>query len=150
MSTLRNTMSREKDLAIPATMAAVDMAQRYASAFCQSRAIDSHHERVLLLILEELVTNTVTHGRTAEGSEIDVGLSSDGHHIVLCYQDRGVAFDPLRDNEPLDLTQSTRSRAVGGVGWPLIFHYCSDVRYARIGETNRLQLKVPIVELLSA
>ncbi len=133
-------------LVTSATMAAVDKAEAYASAFCRQQEIGPRLERVLLLILEELVTNTVTHGLPPAGSNIDVTLRRDESHISLFYCDRGIAFDPLHDREQPDFTQTMRSRALGGVGWPLIFHYCSDVQYRRRLDVNELELTVPLLE----
>lgn len=131
----------------PATMAGVDEAEAYASEFCKAHQIGSRLERVLLLILEELVTNTVTHGGPVEDSNIDVTLRSDGSHIFLYYRDRGVAFDPMNDRNPPDFSQTMRSRPAGGVGWPLIFHYCGNVLYRRLGDHNDLQLTIPVFEV---
>lgn len=134
-------------LRIPPEMAGVDQAESYASRFCHQHDIGPRLERVLLLILEELVTNTVNHGRPVQGSFIDVTLRSDGFHIFLYYRDRGVPFNPNTDRKEQDFSQTMRSRPVGGVGWPLIFHYCGSVRYRRLGEANDLELMIPVVEL---
>ena len=144
MSSDQDATGAGERLVTPATMAAVDRAEAYASAFCQQRGVAARLQRVLLLILEELVTNTVTHGHPPAGSTIDVTLRRDESHIFLFYRDRGVRFDPLHDREQPDFTQTMRSRPLGGVGWPLIFHYCSDVRYSRRGDVNELELLVPL------
>lgn len=133
-------------LAIPATMAGVDEVESYANAFCQEHQIGSRLGRVLLLILEELVTNTVTHGQAPEESTIDVGLRRDRSHISLSYRDRGIPFDPVKDRKPQDMSQTMRSRPPGGVGWPLIFHYCADVTYRRIDDANVMEMVIPLFE----
>lgn len=134
-------------ITFPADMAGVDGAEAYASAFCQAHRIGARLERVLLLILEELVTNTVTHGHPAQDSIIEVTLRSDGSHIFLFYRDRGIPFDPINDRKPPDFSQTMRSRPVGGVGWPLIFHYCGNVRYRRLRDANDLELTIPVLEV---
>lgn len=147
MSDERGATSTGASLVAAASMSAVDQAEAYAGAFCQEHGIGPRLERVLLLILEELVTNTVTHGRPPKGSSIEVTLRRDGNHIFLYYRDRGSPFDPLTDRHPPDFTQTMRSRPVGGHGWPLIFHYCANVRYRRIGDANDLELAIPALEV---
>ena len=132
-------------LVVPATMAGVDDVEAGVNAFCRNNGIRTRLGRVLLLILEELVTNTVTHGQPPSGSVIDVGLCRDRNHISLSYRDRGIPFDPVKDRKPPDLSQTMRSRPPGGVGWPLIFHYCAEVHYRRVGEANVLELMIPLI-----
>jgi anti-sigma regulatory factor (Ser/Thr protein kinase) len=134
-------------LRIPPEMSGVDQAESYASAFCQQHQIGPRLQRVLLLILEELVANTVNHGQPPQGSFIDVTLRSDGNHIFLYYRDRGIPFNPNTDRKDPDFSATMRSRPVGGVGWPLIFHYCAEVRYRRLGDANDLELTIPALEL---
>jgi serine/threonine-protein kinase RsbW len=147
MSKIAKASVGQSSLSITPTMEGVDEAECYASAFCHGHGIGPRLERVLLLILEELITNTVTHGDPSPESTIDVTLRSDGSHIFLYYRDRGIAFDPINDRKPPDFSQTMRSRPVGGVGWPLIFHYCENVRYRRLRDANDLELTIPGLEV---
>lgn len=144
MGNEQGTSAGQAPIAFPATMAGVDDVDSYAGAFCRTHQISARFQRVLLLILEELVTNTVTHGQPPEGSLIDVGLRRDHGHISLSYRDRGIPFNPVQDREPLDPSQTMRSRPAGGQGWPLIFHYCADVNYRRVADANVLEMLIPL------
>ena len=120
----------------------IDRASRHAAAFCRAHGIAADDERILVLILEELITNTVKHGGAPPGSVIELALAhaADGVHVL--YRDRGRAFDPTRDLPEPDFSATLPMRAPGGLGWPLIRYYCSSIDYSRDDDCNQLALVV--------
>jgi len=120
--------------------ACIEQAVGFAARFCDARGLDANAVRVLTLILEELMTNSMKHGALPPRSPIRIGLTVRDGRVVLLYDDRGRPFDPLRDLPADDRDRPVEERRVGGLGWPLIRHYCEDVRYAREGDENRLEL----------
>ena len=126
-------------------MDAVDSAVAYAGEFCDRHHIDERWARVLILILEELITNTVSHGSADPSSLIEVQLRFDDSSVRLRYCDRGVRWDPLEDRPDPDFTLTVRSRPLGGMGWPLILHYSAAVNYRRDGDVNEIELVIPLV-----
>jgi serine/threonine-protein kinase RsbW len=109
-------------------------------------AVDADHRTTLrvVLVLEELFTNTVTHGYPA-GSEgpVWVTLASRAGAIEVTYEDAGPAFDPLAaafapSDHPLDL----EGQPPGGLGVALIRGLSASAAYARVGDRNRVTLTV--------
>lgn len=131
-------------LTLQGRLAEIGRASHFVADFCGSESLDSSEERILLLILEELITNTVRHGSPPVDAPIRVTLSRVESEIRIDYRDHGVPFDPNSDVPPPDLADTLTGRSAGGLGWPLIRHYCSAIGYARVGECNRLQLTVPV------
>lgn len=125
-------------------MAAVEGATALVADFCEGEGVGESAEHILVLVLEELITNTVSHGRPSPESPIVVGLNRDGSHVLLDYLDHGCAFDPLRDRRAPDLRPTTERAREGGVGWPLIIHFSDEVDYRREADANVLRFRIPI------
>ena len=106
-------------------------------------AVGADHRAMLrvVLVLEELFTNTVTHGYPA-GSEgpVWVTLASQGGAIEVTYEDAAPAFDPLTAAPAPPL--AAEGQAPGGLGLALVRGLSASVRYARIGDRNRVTLTV--------
>lgn len=131
-------------LTIQGELREIERACSFAARFCHTRGIDPVHARTLVLILEELITNTVKHGKLAAGSPITVTLQRSPAGTEIRYQDHGVPFDPNTDVPAPDLSLTITRRPAGGLGWHLIKFYCSRLDYRREGSTNLLALCVPM------
>jgi serine/threonine-protein kinase RsbW len=97
----------------------------------------------LTLLVEELFTNTVTHGHGGD-SEAPVRLVCDvtEGHIALDYEDTGPPYDPFTAMSRPDLTARVDDRRVGGLGVLLVSAMARQVAYRRVGDTNRISLVV--------
>ena len=136
-------MKRET-LTLQGRLAEIGRASHFVADFCQSEALDSSQERVLVLILEELITNTVKHGSPPVDAPIHVTLARKEGEIHIGYRDNGTPFDPNHDAPAPDLSDTLSRRRTGGLGWPLIRHYCSAIDYVREDTCNCLELRVPV------
>jgi serine/threonine-protein kinase RsbW len=110
-----------------------------AEAFGQAVGADHDATLRVVLVLEELFTNTVAHGYPA-GSEgpVWVALAMKGAAIEITYEDACPAFDPVTGAPAAE-------RAVeqaGGVGLALVRGLSVSADYARIGDRNRVVLTV--------
>lgn len=120
---------------------AVSKATALVDRFCAQNGIGVRDRIVLRLIVEELVTNTLRHGRPPAGAPITLRLIYRDCGVEIHYADRGIAFDP----SAYAIDQNNRGDAiseclVGGLGWRLIRHYCRLLAYRREGDENRLVL----------
>ena len=122
-------ITQQLALTLPSKILQISRACRAVTDFCVGNALARPAERRLQLVLEELITNTVRHGLAPATALIDVRLALDEGEVRLVYIDRGMPFDPRndlpRDTRELPLEQ----RGVGGMGWPLILHYCELAEY---------------------
>ena len=95
------------------------------------------------LVLEELFTNTVTHGY-AGGSDapVRVGLRVDATELELSYEDPAAPFDPLTQvpRSAIELQNATPERPVGRLGIALVVSLASRIDYAHEGGWNRLRV----------
>jgi len=135
---------KPETLTLQGRLSEIGRASHFVADFCGSKDLDSSQERVLVLILEELITNTVKHGSPPVDAPIHITLVRQGGDIHIDYRDQGIPFDPNSDAPTPDLADTLSRRRAGGLGWPLIRHYSSSIGYRREGEWNCLQLTVPV------
>lgn len=131
---------------IPARLSALPETADFAQRFCEQRAIARPVALRLTLAIEELVTNTVTHGHGgASEARIVIGLSLAAGSVRLAYADAAPRFDPRPwfASAPASLDAPAAERAAGGLGLHLVGRYASRVRYAYRGG-NRIVLAIPI------
>lgn len=112
-----------------------------AESFGAATGTDHTTTLRVILVLEELFTNTVTHGYPMDrDGPIWVTLASEGTAITVTYEDAAPAFDPLA-HAP-DLAPAPEERAPGGLGLALVRGLCVSASYIRIAGRNRVTLTV--------
>ena len=97
----------------------------------------------VVLVVEELFTNTLRHGYGRECDEpIEIVLEADGDVVRLRYRDAAARYDPLggleASREALDAP--LEARPVGGLGVPLIAGLAEDIAYAFENGRNCLRM----------
>ena len=94
----------------------------------------------ITLILEELYTNTITHG-ASDGRDIfiEVNLGIDKNELVMTYKDNGIPFNVLKLPDP-DLTASIEKREVGGLGVHYVKTLTDSVEYEYLEKQNVLKM----------
>ena len=113
-----------------------------AEGFGAALGVDPRAMLRVVLVLEELFTNTVTHGYPAgrEGP-VWITLASRSGDIEITYEDAAPAFDPLTDAPaPPDQPLADESRPPGGLGLALVRGLSASVGYTRVGDRNRVTL----------
>jgi len=119
----------------------------FVHEFFERHALDPAVGLRVTLILEELVTNTVTHGHGGDSeAPIRIALSLGGGTVSLLYEDNAPRFDPqphLR-TAPASLEAPLEPRPTGGLGLYLVGQFVTRVRYAHEDGCNRLWLAVPL------
>jgi anti-sigma regulatory factor (Ser/Thr protein kinase) len=116
----------------------------WAEAFAAGAGADRPATLRLVLVLEELFTNTVAHGY-ATGAEGPIWVTLAGRPglIEVTYEDAGPPFDPFTDPPAPRAGHRAADELVGGVGLALVRGLTTSARYARIGDRNRITLDVP-------
>ena len=113
----------------------------FAESFGMAAGTDRETMLRVVLVLEELFTNTVTHGYPGEAEgPVWVALSSQHGAIAVTYEDAAPAFDPI--GHAAEPATGPEERAAGGLGLALVRGLCASASYARIGDRNRVTLTV--------
>ncbi len=97
--------------------------------------------QAICLMLDELITNIITHGLRGEpGHSIDVVLRSHPGAVEVLLRDTAPAFDP-RTVAPPDTAADVASRAIGGLGIHLVRRLSDSFGYRRDGDANEVSLR---------
>jgi anti-sigma regulatory factor (Ser/Thr protein kinase) len=117
----------------------------WAEAFAAAVGADRPATLRLVLVLEELFTNTVVHGYSA-GTEgpIWITLAYGPGVIEVTYEDAGPPFNPFATRQAPRVDPRPSGELAGGLGLALVRGLSTASGYARVGERNRVMLDVPI------
>ena len=98
------------------------MAQ-FVADYVDSRGFDPEHSYTVDLLVEELFTNMLKHGKGG-GPEVSLRLGGEREEVVLTLRDFGVeSFDPT--TAPLPRSDGSE----GGLGLRLIRRISDSIRY---------------------
>ncbi len=118
-----------------------DVIQKFIESACAGMSSDDR-QRVVLLV-EELFTNTVNYGYGGECDEpvwISLSVGAEGCQIV--YEDRAGAHDPFSIPDKGSSQSPAEDRPVGGLGILLLLSLSPRHSYERRGERNVIELNV--------
>ena len=117
----------------------------FVEAACTTAGIGREDCLKLLLIVEELFTNTVTHGYREE-SESPVWIAFEPHDtgFTLRYEDAAPPHNPFGEFRPMDTSSLIAQQPIGGLGLKLIRSLVRDAGYSREGERNCIRLTFAI------
>ena len=115
--------------------------EAFAEAFVRDRGLADEERARLLVILEELFTNVVTHGYGGEFEAYSVAVALDWRRgrLTINFIDDGPPFDPLAYSAP-DLDAPAEQRPIGGLGIAIVRALVDRARYCRQGQRNHLHL----------
>jgi len=115
-----------------------------ADRFARAAGLAPGVRRHLMVVVEEIVGNIVTHGAPPQGSAIAWRFEAGDGPLRLAFSDEGAHFDPRGAVAPLGDDEAAIAAAAldreGGLGWRLVLAWCDVVACERAGGTNRLEL----------
>ncbi len=129
----------------PARMAHLPEATAFVESFCEAHGLAPADVMRLTLVVEELFTNTVTHGHGGDcDAPVRIALSVTALHIELAYDDTAPPFDPVAHlaTTAAALDADADDRRVGGLGIALVLRMTERAGYAREDGCNRLALSI--------
>lgn len=123
---------------------ASDLSQWAQNAHIPARAIVRMN-----LMLDELITNIVSHGYGPAGGLIEVQARRNAHAWVVTLTDQAMAYDPLQAAIP-DTTLDLEARDIGGLGVHFIRKLADELRYERLDVDGRGLNRLHITQHLHA
>lgn len=121
----------------PARMDSMTEIRALVEGACATAGIDHEGCLKILLIVEELFTNTVLHGYRGESeSPVWVALSLGESGLTLHYEDAAPSHNPFGDFRPTETAVLVAQQPVGGLGLKLIRSLAKDASYSREGQRN--------------
>lgn len=91
------------------------------------------------LVLEEMAGNVIRYGKT--DGQILVTVEIHSRSILIHIIDKGIPFDPIRVLPP-NIPETMDKAAHGGFGIHMVRSVVDHMRYRRIGEENRLEIRI--------
>ena len=128
-------MSQQRQFS--ARMDNLDAAMAFVQTFCAEHLAARDDSLRLQLLVEELFTNTVTHGHGGDcESPVIVELALEANGLGLRFTDWAPEFDPTA----VVAIKSAVPEQVGGAGLRLLASLAREMAYARSDGANRLTL----------
>jgi len=125
----------------PAKMESMAEIRTFVEAACTAAGIGREDCLKILLIVEELFTNTVTHGYREESeSPVWIAFEPGDEGFTLRYEDAAPPHNPFGDFRPTDTAVLIAEQPVGGLGLRLIRSLARDAGYSREGERNCIRI----------
>ena len=131
------------DRTFPARRDALPQVDAFLGEVCGEAGLGRQTCLRLILLVEELFTNTVVHGHGAD-SEAPVRIECEVSpgRIALIYEDTGPAHDPFARVVAPDADADVENRPIGGLGVLLVSAMAQQVEYQRAGDRNRISLVI--------
>jgi anti-sigma regulatory factor (Ser/Thr protein kinase) len=130
-------------LTVSLTTAEIERAQDVLAGFLESRGVTPPVRYRVRLVIEELLTNLVMHGRFAgppPPGRVAATLVTDGVRLVI--EDAAAPFDPRATPDPAGPPRLEED-AVGGLGLPLVRRMAQILAYDRAEDGwNRTEVMV--------
>lgn len=135
-------MPKSLDVKLHARLSEVRSMAAMVETFGEDNDLPMRTIFVISLALEELITNTVIHGRFTDVIEPMIGVQMDVRPdvVILVMETNGDLFDPTVDTNP-DTNSELESRSVGGLGLHLVKTLADRVAYEYVDDVNRLTLE---------
>ena len=134
-------MAVEFSIEVPAAIGFLPQVLREAERHCERLGIERPVVLRLLLLVEELFSNTIKYGGVDPGRDtITLHVRGRDGALELEYADPGAPFDPTTWNPEPHL--SGDDRAVGRAGLALVLQMAESIRYDRSGGRNRVTLRL--------
>jgi serine/threonine-protein kinase RsbW len=114
------------------------LTQRVASYLAAS-GVDIRAAHHVTLVLDELLTNVVSHG--SAGAPVSVRLTISPDRVTAEVVDGGPMFEP-RVAQNLYLSADVEERRIGGLGLLLVHRVTEGLAYERAGGRNRTTFSI--------
>lgn len=125
----------------PARLRAFDQVKALIDEFCAVAELGPEDRHKLTLIVEELFTNTVTHGyRGDSDAPVFITFEETQGDLRLIYEDSAPQFDPLTAGRCADINATIEQRRIGGLGIFITIGLTDKADYSYVEGRNRISL----------
>jgi serine/threonine-protein kinase RsbW len=131
------------ELALDCELSSLATMAHAVESYAADHAVPQDKTMDLILALDEVVTNLISHGGLTAGDTIAVTIDLEDDAISAVVEDRGSPFDPLHDAPP-HATGSLEERPLGGLGLHIVRTIVKELSYQRIDGRNLLLMRLPL------
>lgn len=131
-----------KQIKVKADTSELDNVLSFADAILEEIGCSPKAQMQIDIAIEELFVN-IAHYAYPEGegeAVICVDPAAEGGAVSITFEDEGVQYDPLKNEDP-DITLSADERPIGGLGIFMVKKSMDDVSYEYKDGKNRLTIR---------
>lgn len=131
-----------KQIKVKADTSELDNVLSFADAILEEIGCSPKAQMQIDIAIEELFVN-IAHYAYPEGegeAVIYVEPAAEGGAVSITFEDEGVQYDPLKNEDP-DITLSADERPIGGLGIFMVKKSMDDVSYEYKDGKNRLTIR---------
>ena len=129
----------------PARLQAFEQIRALIDEFGALSNLGREDRHKLTLIVEELFTNTITHGHRGDSdASVSISFEHENGEMVLVYEDSAPPFDPLAAGRRTDIESTVRERRIGGLGIFITVGLTEGASYSYADGHNRIRLKFSV------
>ena len=123
---------------LPAGLDSLQIIRKHLQKAAADAGFEKKDTYRLLLAVDEVATNIITHGYEEAGLDgnLELQTKTDDDHLTVTLCDTGAAFDPRLAAAP-DVNQPIEERKLGGMGLYLAIRNVDGFDYVRKGNENR-------------
>ncbi|MCL2694574.1 MAG: ATP-binding protein [Oscillospiraceae bacterium] len=92
------------------------------------------------IVIDEVFANISAYAYNPSVGEVTVRIKADDRGITIEFEDKGVPYNPLLNEDP-DITLDAEEREIGGLGIFMVKNIMDSVEYKRDGSKNILTIK---------
>jgi anti-sigma regulatory factor (Ser/Thr protein kinase) len=127
----------------PARMRAFEQVKALIDEFAAVAELGSEDRHKLTVIVEELFTNTVSHGHRGDSDAlVFITFEEARGELRLIYEDSAPRFDPFAAGNRANLDSTIEERRVGGLGIFMTIGLTDKADYSYIEGRNRISLRL--------
>jgi len=108
-------MDASSSLRVAAELSELETIHRFVEQHATALRIDPSAIDDLLLVVNEIATNSILHGYRKQPGTIEVAMRPIGDAVEICVRDHAPPFDPTQALSP-DLHVPLAQRPLGGMG----------------------------------
>ena len=125
----------------PARLSAFEQVRSLIGEFGEAAGLGREDRHKLTLIVEELFTNTVTHGHRGDSTApVQISLEDTAAGVELTYEDSAPQYDPVAASRRTDIESTINERRVGGLGVFLTISLTNGAVYRFVEGHNLISL----------
>lgn len=137
-------MGQSLQIDIPVRINALSDVTTQIEEFCDTADIPVASAFKVNLVVQELVTNSVTHGDFGDREpEISLSINCHDGKVEMLFEDNAAPFDPFTETPAPDLNSNISDRAIGGLGIHLIRSFSDYSSHEHVNGRNRIRLVSP-------
>ena len=140
-----DVLSRDLVIEVANDISRIGEVAARVKAFCANHCVPVSAYRKLMIVIDDLLNNTIRYGcvHLGERAVIRLGLSLVSGGIMVNLVDNGLPFNPLEMAAP-NVSSGAEERAVGGLGIYMMRNLTRASRYHRQDGFNSLTLELQV------